>query len=80
MTEQGYENHRIEIIYQDNKPQLLIDGKPIRYRQLPGGLYFLYDYAYDWSEDLVEVARKYIDYQRRTEQIRRERESHEGGK
>jgi hypothetical protein len=74
-----YENRRIEIVYQDNQPQLLIDGRPIRYGQLPGGLYFLHEYAYDWSEDLVEVARRYIDYQRRVEEIRQERELERGG-
>lgn len=50
--------------------ELLIDGEPVRYGQLPGGQYFLYEYAYDWTNDLTDLARKWIDHQTRAEEIR----------
>lgn len=52
--------------------ELLIDDTPIRYGQLPDGKYFLQDYAYDWRDDLIDLARGFIDYQIRTDEIRRE--------
>ncbi|RNJ50133.1 twin-arginine translocation pathway signal protein [Methylocystis hirsuta] len=45
------------------KPELLIDGKEVAYGQLPGGKYYLKDYAYDWKDDLVDLAESYIDDQ-----------------
>lgn len=42
--------------------ELLIDGKPVAYGRLPEGQYFLRDYAYDWHDDLVDLARRYVDY------------------
>ena len=47
----------------DERPELVIDDEPIRYLQLPDGSYALRDYAYDWTGDLVELARRFIDYQ-----------------
>jgi hypothetical protein len=47
----------------DGGLELLIDDVPVRYLQLPDGSYALYDYAYDWTNDLVELARRFIDYQ-----------------
>lgn len=41
---------------------LLIDGKPVSYGRLPEGQYFLHDYAYDWHDDLIDLAKKYLDY------------------
>lgn len=50
----------------DGGPELLIDGESVRYGQLPDGSFALHDYAYDWTGDLVDLARRYIDYQNRT--------------
>lgn len=49
----------------DEAPELRIDGQTVEYGQLPDGSYALSMYAYDWSEDLVEVARRYVDYRDR---------------
>ena len=48
-------------------PELLIDDEPVSYIQLPDGSYALRDYAYDWTGDLVDLARRFIDYQNRTD-------------
>lgn len=54
--------------------ELLIDNQPVRYRQLPDGRYALEEYAYDWQENLTDLARSFIDYQEKVEAIRREDE------
>lgn len=54
----------------DDRPELLIDNKPIQYGQLPDGKYFLQEYAYDWRNDLKDLARGFIDYQIKSEEIR----------
>jgi hypothetical protein len=74
---QEYAGHRIELRPRDDQTELLIDGIPVRYGQLPDGLYFLHDYAYDWSDNLMELAQKFIAYQQRADEIRREREAGE---
>lgn len=56
----------------DDRPDLLIDDRPVEYGQLPDGKYFLQKYAYDWRDDLKDLARGYIDYQIKTEEIRSE--------
>jgi hypothetical protein len=76
---QEYEGHRIELREREGKPELLIDKAPVRYGQLPSGKYFLQKYAYDWSDDLIEVARRFIKYRDRAEKIR-ETASSKGGK
>ena len=53
------------------EPVLRIDGEAVGYGQLPGGSYFLDDYYYDWADDLIEVAERFIDYQERVEVARR---------
>jgi hypothetical protein len=83
-----YKGHRIELRerehkreekpQRDEKPELLIDDVPIHYGQLPNGKYFLHDYAFDWTDDLIELARRYIDYRSKAEAIRRERRPNEG--
>jgi hypothetical protein len=57
--------------------ELLIDEQPVRFGQLPNGRYALHEYAFDWTDDLMELARRYIDYRERAEEIRREAESGE---
>jgi hypothetical protein len=51
---------------EEEGPELLIDGEPVSYGQLPDGSYALTDYAYDWTGDLFELARRFIDYESRT--------------
>jgi hypothetical protein len=61
-----YNGHRIELRQRKGERELLIDNQVIRYGELPGGLFFLYDYAYDWRPDLQDLARRYIDYRSAT--------------
>lgn len=75
---QEYQGHRVELRERKGKPELLIDTLPIRYGQLPSGLYFLHEYAYDWTDNLKELAQRFIDYQHKSNKIRRERESGKG--
>jgi hypothetical protein len=74
-----YEGHRVELRQQDSEMELLIDGRPVRYGQLPDGPFYLHDYAYDWSDDLMEVARRYIDYLARVETVRGTRTKKKSG-
>ena len=81
---QDYNGHRIEIRASASrepsaaggasKPgrELLIDGKPIGYGQLPDGSYALHEYAYDWSHDLMDLAKRFIDHRQKADKIRRE--------
>jgi hypothetical protein len=75
-----WEGHQIELRHGERRLELLIDGAPKRYGQLPGGLYFLHDYAYDWSDDLMEVARRYIAYRRRVDEGRGQESRRKQGK
>ena len=59
--------------------ELLIDDEPVRYGQLPDGRYALEEYAYDWTDDLMDLAQRFIDYRERAEELRREAESGEEG-
>ena len=77
---QEYEGHRIEIREREGKFELLIDNVPIRYGQMHNGMYFLHAYAFDHTDDLMELARRFVDYRRKVDMIRRERESEKGGK
>lgn len=62
-----YEGSVIELAkHNDGRRLLRVDGVPLRYGKLPSGKYFLHDYAYDWTDDLVELARRYIAYRKRT--------------
>jgi hypothetical protein len=82
LERQEYKGHRIELRAREAderrareaEPELLIDDESIGYGQLPDGLYFLHEYAYDWSDDLMDLARRFIDYRSRTDEIRREHE------
>jgi hypothetical protein len=59
----------------ESRPELLIDSTPIEYGQFPDGTYFLHEYAYDWTDNLMELARRFIDYRIRADERRRERQS-----
>jgi hypothetical protein len=87
---QEYKGHRIELRAREGREEarareaereedleLLIDDEPIRYGQLPDGSYALEEYAFDWRDNLMDLARRFIDYRERAEEIRREAESGE---
>lgn len=67
---QEFKGHTIEVRPGRELPELLIDNAPVGYGRLPDGSYFLDDYAYDWSDDLVEVASRHIDYRERASRVR----------
>ena len=79
---QEYNGHRIELRAREDRreaqPELLIDDEPIRYGQLPDGSYALHEYAYDWHDNLIDLAKRFIDYRDRANKIRREAEPREG--
>jgi hypothetical protein len=80
---QEYKGHRIELrpregleAEREEDPELqdlelLIDEQPVRYGQLPDGRYALEEYAFDWQDDLIDLAQRYIDYRERADEIRR---------
>jgi hypothetical protein len=89
---QEYKGHRIELRAREGREELrareaereeelelLIDDEPVRYGQLPDGRYALEEYAYDWTDDLMDLAQRFIDYRERAEELRREAESGEEG-
>lgn len=71
MRSREYRGHRIEVrepagealTVDDVAPELFIDGKPMRYGRLPSGRYALEEYAFDWQDDLMTLAERFIDYQ-----------------
>jgi hypothetical protein len=67
---QDFEGHRIEIRGPEDKPELLIDNVTVACGRLPDGKFFLHDYAYDWTDDLFELARRYVTYRRNVEDVR----------
>jgi len=64
---QDHKGRRIEIRKRADKSELLIENVPVAYGQLPNGMFFLDNYAYDWTDDLMELARRSIDYRGRVE-------------
>ncbi|SFM52398.1 hypothetical protein [Nitrosomonas communis] len=87
---QDYKGHHIELRVRDTGElralevererglELLIDNKPIPYGQLPDGSYALHEYAFDWSDNLMDLAKKFIDYQDKANMIRHESDANEG--
>lgn len=71
--------HGIELVKGKDNPVLQIDGIPVRYGRLPGGRYFLDQYAYDWTDDLEELARRFVEHKRKAEEIRHESRAAKGG-
>lgn len=61
-----YRGHRIELRAREGEFELRIDDQPVRYDKLPNGKYFLYQYAYDWRDNLMDLARRFIDYRDQT--------------
>ena len=86
-----YKGHRIELraredreelagaAEREEKLELLIDDETVRYRQMPDGQYALEEYAYDWTDDLMDLAQRFIDYRDRADEIRRQADSGEEG-
>lgn len=85
-----YKGHRIELrsgeaaalprgeAEREPKPELLIDDARIDYGQFADGTYFLNEYAYDWTDNLMELARRFVDYRIRADESQRERQSNRG--
>lgn len=69
-TYREHKGHRIEAGENDPGTELLIDGESTAYGQYPDGKYFLYEYAYDPADDLMDLAMRYIDYRDRTDEVR----------
>jgi hypothetical protein len=80
LEKQEYNGHIIELRKRDDKLELLIDNDPVRYGQLEGGLYFFHQYAYDWTDSLMNLAQRYIDYEHKADEIRYKNYSQNGGK
>jgi hypothetical protein len=88
---QEYKGHRIELRPREDLEaerqedpelqdlELHIDEQPVRFEQMPDGRYALEEYAFDRRDDLMDLARRYIDYRERAQEIRREAESGEEG-
>ena len=84
-----YKGHSIELRAREGREErvgaaepeetleLLIDDESVRYGQLPDGQYALEEYAYDWTDDLMDLAQRFIDYRDRVDEIQREAESGE---
>ena len=84
-----YKGHRIELRPREGLAagreedldlqdlELHIDEQPVRFGQLPDGRYALEEYAFDWRDDLMDLARRFIDYRERAEELRRGAESGE---
>ena len=73
---QEYKGHTIELREREGKIDLLIDNIPVRYGQ-HHGMYRLHEYAFDPTDNLIELAQKFINYRQKADQIRREQK---GGK
>jgi hypothetical protein len=87
-----YKGHRIELRAREGREEvqareaereeeleLLIDDESVRYGQLPDGQYALEEYAYDWTDDLLDLAQRFIDHRERSDEIRRQADSGEEG-
>lgn len=65
-----HKGSQIDIALRGGKYELRIDGRLMRWGQLPGGMYYLHDYAYDPAPDLLEVAKRYVEYRARAKEGR----------
>ena len=75
-----HQGHHIELREQEGKRALVIDNVPVEYGQLPSGKYFLREYAFDWSDDLIEVAQRFIEHRLRAEKIQEQSSARKRGK
>ena len=54
-----------------NSDELLIDDEPVSYGRLFDGSLLLPENAYEWGDDLLELAERLIDYRDKTQEVRR---------
>jgi hypothetical protein len=47
--------------------EVLIDGEPVGHGRLADGSLYMDENAYEWGDDLAELAEKLIDYRDRTQ-------------
>jgi hypothetical protein len=69
-----YAGRTIELRDREGRPELLIDNTPVPYGRLSNGKYYLDEYAYDWTDDLMELAQRFVDYRHRADKIRQEQQ------
>lgn len=67
---QDYRGRKIELRGREREVELRVDSQRLPFGQLVNGQYFLYKYAYDWSDSLTDLAAKYIDHQVRADKVR----------
>lgn len=84
---QEYKGHRIELRARerDERPgrevegrqglELFIDDQPVPYGQMVDGSYTLREYAFDPDTNLMDLAKRFIDYRDKADRIRRGAES-----
>lgn len=58
-----YKNRLIERVARGGEIELVMDGALVPYGRHPDGMYILHDYAYDPSSNLIDLAKRWIDYQ-----------------
>lgn len=57
-----YKNHPIKRVDRGGVIELIVDGMPVPHGRHPDGTYILHDYAYDPSPNLIDLAKRWIDY------------------
>lgn len=72
---EDHKGHRVELREREGKPELLIDNIPMAHRRLRNGQYYLDKYAFDWTDDLMELAKRFIEHRSKVEKIRSKRRS-----
>jgi len=58
-----YKGQKIEVRAAETDETLSINNRPIKWDKSPEDSYFLEKYAYDWKDNLEDLAKKFIDYQ-----------------
>jgi hypothetical protein len=61
-----YKGRRIILREKQDDSTLYIDNEPVKFGRLPSGHYYLEPYAYDTDVSLLEVVKRFIDYQERS--------------
>jgi hypothetical protein len=84
-TSESYRDRRIDVRAPDGAAaqpagdvEVFIDDEPIPYGRLVDGEYFLHENAYDWGDDLGELARRLVDHRERAAEVRRRRDAGAG--
>ena len=67
-----FAGHHIEVRERQGRPELLIDNALVPYGRLPNGKYYLDEHAYDWTDNLLELAQRFLDHQRKANKVREE--------